>query len=156
MSFQTPIFTSIIHLHISTDTFGFHHGKKYNAYTVTYEKGIKKCVSVVTCGLKTLKVVLGELCPQVWTFTWAVCSRGQSCTDWAACRSCWYSHVLEEQVSWGTPAKKLRGRYPPDTIAQQTHKSDLSQRSCKACLVHSFQDKLFQLFNLFFCYFKLI
>lgn len=43
----------------------------------------------------------------------------------------------------------------PDTVVQQTHKSNLSQSSYKAGLVHSFQDRLFQLFNLGFCYFKL-
>lgn len=40
----------------------------------------------------------------------------------------------------------------PNTTIQQTHKSNLSQRSYKLCLVQKFQDKLFQLFNFLFLF----
>lgn len=45
----------------------------------------------------------------------------------------------------------------PGIITERTYKLHLSQRSWKVCLLHNFQDKLFQLFNLFFVisdYFK--
>lgn len=75
-------------------------------------------------------------------------------TDQTACRSVgthihWKSMWNEEHEP-----KTCRADIP-DTIVQQTHKSNLSQSSYKVCLIFSFQDKLFQLFNLEYFYFKL-